>query len=584
LNRKNIINHLITAGAIIILSLVPVTAVVSDHPEMNFSALYRKQTNTEAYRIITPAGVASSLMTRGAIPPRDPRDDRTVESNVLQRTLPFQSTLFYAGTDWSNFGGDAQRNGMSETKGPIAETLLWSGGNTSLISWLPVTEGNRLFLVRQKSWPGSPNDSPIFAMDLLTGERLWVSEIPYHTGDWITWVAGVKNGQVYASRSGNGATVKDNLYALDAETGDTLWVSDDLIDAGPYDGVVFAADGDPIIASFTDIWRINAADGATVWHANRLGSVTDSCGGALYQDAFYVADVTAGGHIIVRYDVNSGQRLYQSPVMPGFTLQNTPMVGPDGSIYLSRTQNNTFVDFFYAFSDTGTNLIEKWHIPCAWTVYSEFTVGPDGGVYCITPGPRITKLNPNDGSLLAQTPIIGNPEPSLSPHFATDADGTVYYSNGGFSSGQMFVFTSTLDPLWNTTMKNINIGGPSLGKNGVLVICGTGTNMRAYQRPIPLVEVNATGGLLKIHATITNIGTIDATNLSWSITVQGGLFKRINRTSTGIITMLSSHEAVNVTTAGFIIGFGKIDIAIQADQVIKSLKGFVLGPFIFILS
>ena len=66
--------------------------------------------------------------------------------------------------DWINSGGNAGRNGLSEEIGPPSEDPLWSGGRTSLIAWLPVTEGNRLFTVRQSGWPGDPHDSVVVAM------------------------------------------------------------------------------------------------------------------------------------------------------------------------------------------------------------------------------------------------------------------------------------------------------------------------------------------------------------------------------------------------------------------------------------
>jgi hypothetical protein len=582
MNTKNKINHLAAVRVMVIFLFITGSAAASEYIMPPCNPTVNMLINTGEYSIVSPSGMISSPSIHGAVLSLNQMDHKLVKPKNLQHNLFSQNTFSFEGTDWSNSGGDAQRNGMSDTRGPRASNLLWSGANTSIISWLPVTEDNRLFVVRQKGWPGSSQDSAIFAMDLLTGENLWVAEIPYHTGDWTTWIAGVRNGQVYGSRSGNGASVKDNLYALDAGTGEILWASTDLIDAGPYDGVVFAPNGDPVVASFTDIWRINAVDGTTVWHANRVGSVSGTCGGAVYQDSLYVADVTAGGHIIVRYDLNTGQRLYQSPVMSGFTLQNTPMVGPDGTIYLSRTQNNPSVDFFYAFSDTGENLIEKWHIPCAWTTFSEFTTGSDDSVYLIIPGPRIAKVNASDGEVIAQTDILNDVDSPLAPHFAIDAEGTVYFSNGGFSHGHVSVYTSDLSPLWNTTVTNINIGGPALGKNGVLLVCGTGTTFRAYQRPVPLLEVNATGGFLKIHAVIKNIGEIDATNLGWSIAAQGGVFKRINQTSTGSIPLLKSHEETTVTTTGIIVGFGRLKITLQANEVMKSLDGVVLGPIIFI--
>ena len=161
-------------------------------------------------------------------------------------------------------------------------------------------------------------------MNLDTGVEEWAIDIPFNSGDWTTWVAGVMNGQVYASRAGNGASVWARLHALDVADGSTIWLSDDEISAGAYDGVVFAPNGDPIIASFQDILRINHADGSTVWHAPRTASVSGNCGAAVHGEAVYVIDAAPGGHVIVRYDLAAGTEMYESELMAGFTLQNTP--------------------------------------------------------------------------------------------------------------------------------------------------------------------------------------------------------------------------------------------------------------------
>lgn len=496
---------------------------------------------------------------------------------------------FCDGGDWSNSGGTAQRNGLSTVRGPQSPDLLWSGARSSIISWLPVTEGDCLFVVRQAGWPGSAHDSVVVAMDLVTGEERWCIEIPYHTNDWTTWVGGVKDGKVYASRSGNGASVQDTLYALDAQTGETLWVSSVLIDAGPYDGVVFAADGDPVIASFTDIWRFNATDGGLVWHVSRVGSVSGSCGGALYGDSFYIADAAPGGHILVRYDVETGQRLYQSPVMPGFTVQNTPFVGVDGTIYLSRTQNNPSVDYFYAFRDTGSGFEERWHIPAAWTTFSEFAADSDGSVYCLLPGPRIGKIDSATGEVLFQTDLIGTPGEYLSPHLAVDSEGTVFCSNGGFANGRVWVLSSELTPLWNVSVVNINIGGPALGHEGVLLLCGTGTTMRAYQTAQPVLVLNITVMSTKVSASIQNVGQKNATNLSWRITVNGGVFSRINLSDAGVVASLGINEQVDVALSRMVFGFGKISITVvvtcdEAVSAKKTIDGFVVLFFLFPLT
>lgn len=384
--------------------------------------------------------------------------------------------------DWNNSGGNAGRNGVTTETGTSTSDLLWSGGRSSLIAWQPVTEYNRVFMIRQLDWPyNQPHDAYVVAMNLRTGKELWAVEIPYETGDWTPWIAGVKQGRLYVSRSGNGASVSAVLYALDVSDGSTLWTSTDMIDAGPYDGVVFAPDGDPVIASFQDIWRIDAATGDTVWHAPRTASVSGNCGGAIFGDALYVADATYGGHIFVRYDLANGDRLYESPIMDGFLMQNTPMVDPSGRIYLSRVQNNAAVDYFYSFTDTGRDFVENWRVAAAYSVSSEFGVGTDGSIYMVTPGPRLVRLDPETGNVLDETdPLAGFSKPRI----AVDAAGKVFFSNGAFSTGRLSVYNAELTLLWDTPVTNINIGGSAIGQGGVLVVCGVGTDVRAYSGEI----------------------------------------------------------------------------------------------------
>jgi len=381
--------------------------------------------------------------------------------------------------DWNNSGGNSGRNGLSGELGPDGAHLLWSGGPTSIIAWQPVIEGRRVFVVRQTGFPeNEPKASPIVALDLDTGQELWVRHLDYNPGDWTTWIAGVRDGKVYASRSGNGATVSANIYALDAANGQTVWVSEDQVDAGAYDGVVFAPDGDLIVGSFEDLWRIDAEDGTTVWHSPRSGSVSGTCGAALFGDAVYVIDAVSGGHVVVRFDLATGVQMYCSPLMPGFTIQNTPMVAPDGTIYVSRTQDNPAVDYFYAFEDDGSQITIKWSCPAGWTTHSEFGVGPDGSVYMISPSYEVLRLDPQTGQALDSSgPLAGFSKPRM----AVDCAGRVFVSNGAFDAGRLYSFNADLTLRWSVPVPNVNIGGPALGESGTLVICGVGNDVRAYR-------------------------------------------------------------------------------------------------------
>lgn len=413
----------------------------------------------------------------------------------LQCILPLAAAVLVSplalGADWNNSGGNAGRNGLTTEIGPdAADDLLWSGGRSSIIAWQPVIDGDRVFMVRQTGFPPEPNsdESPVVAMDLDTGQELWFRNIPAAAGDWTTWIAGARDGRVYAARSGNGSSVSAVLYALDAATGDTVWTSQDVTSAGSYDGVVFAGNGDLIVADFRNITRIRMTDGTTAFRVDRLGSVSGSCGGCLNEfaaggPAIYVADAAPGGTVIKRFDAETGAHEYTSPVMAGFTIQNTPMVAPDGTIYLSRTQNNTAVDFFYAINDDGAAMTIRWSVPARWSVVSEFAVNPDGDVFMMAPGDFIQLRSRLDGALLAETEAPIASDFNAQPRMACDDLGRLFLSNGSFSLGRFYSFNADLTERWSLPIANINIGAPAVGRDGTLVICGVGTNVRALRTP-----------------------------------------------------------------------------------------------------
>ncbi|MBK7641877.1 MAG: PQQ-binding-like beta-propeller repeat protein [Planctomycetes bacterium] len=382
-------------------------------------------------------------------------------------------------SDWGNAGGNAGRNGLSAEVGPDSAGVLWSGGRSSIIAWQPVIESSRVFLVRQSSFPPETTGSPVVCQDLDTGAELWATNVPANTGDWTTWIAGVNAGRVYASRSGNGASISAPLYCLDAASGAVLWVSTVNQNAGAYDGVVFAANGDPVVASFHDIWRFDHTSGAVVWSASRVGSVSGDCGGAIGGDALYVADAVVGGHAIKKFDLASGAFSLPEPRDGGLHDPDHADGRPDGTIYLSRVQNNVAVDFFFAFQDSGSALVEKWHVPAGYSYASEFGVGPDGSVYHLAPGDEIHRLDPATGATTASSGPLAHD--TWAPRIAADALGRVFVSNGGFANGRFFSFDADLTPRWSIAVPNINIGAPAIGRDGTLVVAGVGTNVKAYR-------------------------------------------------------------------------------------------------------
>lgn len=56
----------------------------------------------------------------------------------------------WASADFPNLSGNAHVNGRVNAVGPLSASQSWSRTNmTCLISWVPLIEGTRVFLVRQ---------------------------------------------------------------------------------------------------------------------------------------------------------------------------------------------------------------------------------------------------------------------------------------------------------------------------------------------------------------------------------------------------------------------------------------------------
>lgn len=100
-----------------------------------------------------------------------------------------------------------------------------------------------------------------------------------------------------------------------------------------------------------------------------------------------------------------------------------------------------------------------------------------------------------------------------------------------------------------------------------------------------LVIGNIKGRFDKISANISNVGSQDAQSVNWSISVTGGIFKRIDLLSTGTINALSVQSGTTVITDRIPFGFGRLDITITAESsqsvtVTHTARGFKLLFFV----
>jgi hypothetical protein len=98
----------------------------------------------------------------------------------------------------------------------------------------------------------------------------------------------------------------------------------------------------------------------------------------------------------------------------------------------------------------------------------------------------------------------------------------------------------------------------------------------------PIIQIgNATGGLSGITISVANVGTANATNAAWNITVKGGFLKLINTTDGGTAT-IPMASSIDIKTTSSIFGLGKIQLTVVIGGATKTFNGFIIGPYIII--
>ena len=405
-------------------------------------------------------------------------------SSFIIRTLLLSLLLLpnaVRADDWNaGTGGNPSRNSLSAERGPLTPTLLWQGGLPAVIAQPPVIEGTVLAMSRIQNISDVLHGTLLVAHNLLTGDTLWSKDLPvdFPSTDWRNRVTAIRGGRVYATRSGN-----DNysfLYALNATTGAVLWRSQDSISENSTESPSFAPNGDLIVGSFRNVERINAANGNRVWRTGRVSPTSNGNEAAVFGNRVYLWEASPQGPKVSAFNLTTGAYLYSSPAISGGLVQQLGLfVGPTGTLYAPRTQNNVSTDFLAALTDVDTALVEKWRVPLGYVPFASFGIGPDGSVYSYTRDRRLIRINPQTGSIVDSSEIIVTD--FFQPRVAIDSTGILYVTNGGFSQGALYSFNPNLFTRWSSVIASVNIGGPAIGRNGLMAVCGVGSDVRVYR-------------------------------------------------------------------------------------------------------
>lgn len=383
-------------------------------------------------------------------------------------------------------GGNAQKNGRVDTVGPVSATERWRAPLESTFGMPVFVDGG--IVVTTRLVPSPPGniaadlEGVIVGLRLDTGQVLWTRTLPVDDPqtDWTGRALAMRDGRVYASRSGFGAT-KTALYALDAATGATLWRAFRLTaprafsDLSFGEGLAFLGNGDLLVGNSRDTPRLRASDGATISEFFRsTGSISGGMEPLIVGDGnpLYLRGGAFGGRL-ANWDLASGTLRYQSPDVGG---EQTPLFANDSqSLYVPGAAA------LHAFKDTGTTFNEKWSYPNGSpnTPVSTHAVGPDGSVYTYAAradGVVVVRLDPDSGLELAASSPIRTGNQAVQHHMAVDRNRTLYVSNG--EGGRLFAFRPDLSLLWQQDI-GFSAGGPALASDGTLLIA-TPSGLVAY--------------------------------------------------------------------------------------------------------
>ena len=466
------------------------------------------------------------------------------------------STLLY-GQNWYTIAGSNSKNGLTSLTGPVSiSTPYWSVTSPTNTVW-----GNAVYTFGDKfvSSRGvlSPYKMLVEMRSLATGQLIWsktVSDIAR------LYTVGFTEDAVYAADY-QGATT--TLYALSVDSGNVKWsIATSMFPVNT--GICFAPDGDPIIFGK----RLDRKTGVPKWSYNYIIPVSPDGGFVVYGNTYYhwTGSIVTPKKLIA-VDINTGALKYMSAELPGDGDQeNDLVIGPDGTIYIARDGGA-----LYAFTDNGSGFTEKWSKSPAVLPKS---FGPNNVIYCAnvntgTTGGTLMRINALTGAVIDSMPG------TKAVYVTVGADSTVYVNNGEGATGKLIAFTPDLQTIkWQLDLASVTYLGAPLGKEGVFVAIGAGTQITAYKPTLtrkPVADFRSSGRDINISQQLNFYDQSSYMPTSWSWTFTGGNPSTSNlQNPTGISYSTPGVYEVNLAVAN---SFGSDTITKTSYVVVTNTSG-----------
>jgi PKD repeat protein len=419
--------------------------------------------------------------------------------------LLFAFSLF--AQNWYTYSGSNQKNGLTKLTGPTSvSSQYWSVVSSNTTVW-----GNAVYTFGDKFVNSrvilSPYTGKIELRSLTTGSLIWEKTV---SDTARMYAVGFTEDAVYACDYKVG-----RLYALTVDSGNVKWsIASDMFPGNT--GICFAPDGDPIIYGK----RLDRKTGVPKWTNSYIIPVSPDGGFIVYGNTYYHwTGSIATPKKLIAIDINTGATKYMSDALPGDGDQeNDLVIGPDGTIYIARDGGS-----LHAFTDNGSGFTQKWTLAPAVLVKS---FGPNNVLYCAN-----VNYGSTNGKLMRVNGLTGTVIDSVSSsipgvYVTVGYDSTVYVSTGEAGNGRYFAFNPDLQTTkWQLSVPYNYYTGCPLGKEGVFVSIGSGTQITAYKPTLnrkPVADFRSGGRDILTSQPINFFDQSSYLPTSWNWTFTGG--------------------------------------------------------------
>ncbi|MCJ7571299.1 MAG: PQQ-binding-like beta-propeller repeat protein [Candidatus Thermoplasmatota archaeon] len=483
---------------------------------------------------------------------------------------------------WPTFHHDAQNTGYSTSKAPNNSNICWTYQIDEFTDSSPIIYNGKVFMTTSDS---------LLCLDLYSGEKVWENTGIYFNF-YISSPAIYENKLFLSCNKGG----HFGLHCFNPDNGSLIWSNRSLSDYG------FSGHSSPVI--YNDniylginnvydayhkpddcIFCIDVDNGEEIWRYRFEGNIESTP--ALVNDKLYFGGLNG---IVYCLNAKDGSEIWKYNT-------NTWLASP------AISDNKVFIaNFFELFCLNGDTSEKIWSFEPSYSFENTPPADPmisspaiaDGrvcigsigwnkNVWCLnaTTGETIWKYSP------PSYPVQSSP---------AVADGKVYFSlafDPYVPFGTCCLDANNGDLIWIDNRCGAYYSSPAIADGKIIIISGNKKIFCIGEPPELEIGYVFTDGLALNIVVRNKADSCAAIDVNCNVSIKGGLGNNINLSINKTIDYLYRNEEIifnfknSIKSDLFIFGLGFIDITIQltsdnAENVLKTMKGFIVGPFLFL--